>query len=113
MLAGLSRLAALRAAKLGAALKGVAGFTGAGTVRYTEWPDGRRKIEADLSGVAGLKAEIVAKGAPLGALDCRDGAAQGRLETGRGAPIPALGAGDLIEIRQNGVAILRGKFGPA
>lgn len=112
MLAGLSRLTVMRTARLGVALKSVAGFTGGGTVRYTEWSDGRRKIDADLSGVAGLKAEIVVKGAPIGALACLEGAVAGRLDTARGAPIPALRPDDLIEIRQNGVAILRGKFGP-
>ena len=108
MLARLSRLTATRTIRLGADLKGVAGFTGAGVVRYTEWSDGRRRIEAGLSGVAGLRAEIVVKGAPVGVLPCHEGVVAGRLETSRGAPIPALAAGDGVEIRQNGAAILKG-----
>jgi hypothetical protein len=108
MLAGLSRLAPRRVIKLQAALKGVAGFTGSGVVRAETRDDGRRRIDADLSGIAGLKAEVVIGVSPIGALACRDGAVSGRLETARGAPIPDLRAGDKIEIRQNGVAILRG-----
>ncbi len=113
MLAGLSRLAPRRVVRLQAALKGVAGFTGAGAVRAETRDDGRRRIDAELSGIAGLKAEVVVMQTPVGALSCRDGAAQGRLDTARGAPIPSFSAGDNIEIRQNGVAILRGKFLPA
>lgn len=113
MLAGLTKLTALKSPRLAALLKGVAGFTGGGVVRYTRRPDGRGKIEADLSGVAGLKVEVVVKAAPVGVLACRDGVVAGRLETAQGAPIPALEPGDLIEIRQNGAAILRGAFAPA
>jgi hypothetical protein len=112
MLAGLLRFAASKSVKLAAALRGVAGFTGGGTVRYAQWLDGRRKIDVDLSGVAGLKTEIVVKSAPVGALSCRNGAVSGRLDTARGAPIPALAAGDLVEIRQNGDAILRATLIP-
>ena len=101
-------MTAMRTMRLGADLKGVAGFTGGGDVLYTEWSDGRRRIEADLAGVAGLKAEIVVKGALVGALPCREGVVAGRLETARGAPIPTLADGDAVEIRQNGVAILKG-----
>lgn len=110
MLAGLSRLASMRTARLSAALKGVAGFTGGGSVRYTEWSDGRRRIEAGLKGVAGLKVEVVVKSAPVGAIACRDGAVAGRLDTAQGAPIPAVIDGDAVEIRQNGAAILQGKL---
>ncbi len=108
MLARLSRLAARRIVKLEAALKGVAGFTGAGIVRCAVWSDGRRTAEADLTGIAGLKADLVIKAAPVGALACRDGAVAGKLDTARGAPIPAFDAGDTVEVRQNGVVILKG-----
>jgi hypothetical protein len=110
MLAGLSRLRPPKATRLGVSLDSVAGFTGGGEIRYTERPGQRRRIEADLTGVAGLKVEVVVHSSPVGALSCREGAVTGRLETDKGAPIPALAAGDLVEIRQNGVAILRGRL---
>lgn len=110
MLAGISRLAVRRIVRLEAALKGIAGHTGAGIVRCALWSDGRRTTEATLSGIAGLKAEIVLNGAPVGALSCQDGAAAGKLDSRNGAPIPSLCEGDRIEIRQNGVAILRGRL---
>ena len=110
MLAGFSRITSPRAAKLNAVLKGVAGFTGVGAIRYLDWPGGRRRIEADLAGVAGLKVEVVVKSIPVGALACREGAVAGRLDTNQSAPIPPLVHDDLIEIRQNGSAILRGRL---
>ncbi|MDZ7628810.1 MAG: hypothetical protein U5J99_10460 [Parvularculaceae bacterium] len=108
MIAKLSRLAPWRIVKFAATLKGVAGYTGKGAVRAETRSDGSRRIDADLSGIAGLKAEIVVKEAPVGALACCDGVVIGRLETAHGAPIPDLQAGDVIEIRQNGVTILKG-----
>lgn len=107
MLAGFYRLTG-RLTRLEAALKGVAGFTGSGVVRYQRRADGRRLIEAGLSGLAGVRAEIVVRQAPVGAIACRDGEATGRLDSRAGAPIPPLEAGDAIEIRQNGVPVLRG-----
>ncbi|MFN0023255.1 MAG: hypothetical protein ACKVS5_05080 [Parvularculaceae bacterium] len=94
--------------KLAAALKGVAGFTGAGAVRHCAWPDGHATLDADLFGIAGLKAEIVVKGDAVGAIACRDGVAAARLDTRTGAALTALQPGDIIEIRQNGAVILRG-----
>ncbi len=108
MLAGLSRFAPRRVIKLAAALKGVAGFTGAGAVRHCAWPDGHATLDADLFGIAGLKAEIIAKGDAVGTIACREGVASARLDTRTGAELMALKAGDMIEIRQNGVVILRG-----
>lgn len=110
MLARLSRLTQRRIVRLAATLRGVAGYTGRGAVRAETRHDGNRRIDADLSGIAGLKAEVVVKHAPVGALACRDGMANGRLESVHGAPIPDLQPGDTIEIRQNGVTVLRGVF---
>lgn len=107
MLAELRRLKA-DAKRLRAALKGVAGFTGSGFVRFFEKPNWGRRIDADLSGLGGLKADIIVNGAWLGALECRAGAAAGRFDGARGASIPSLCEGDIVEIRQNGVAVLRG-----
>lgn len=109
----LSRLAPLGGTRLEAPLKGVAGFTGSGVVRYAGRADGRRRLEADLKGLAGLKAEVVAAEALLGAFPCRDGSAAARFDSAQGAAVPALQPGDTIEIRQNGVAVLRGVFAPA
>jgi hypothetical protein len=113
MIGKLSRLAPLGGTRLEAPLRGVAGFTGSGVVRYAAHANGRRRIDADLKGLAGLKAEIVAGAAPLGALPCRAGSASARFDSAQGAAIPALQPGDTIEIRQNGVAVLRGVFAPA
>ncbi|HBS35724.1 MAG TPA: hypothetical protein DEA50_11710 [Parvularcula sp.] len=108
MLAGLIAAAARRTVRLEAALKGVAGFTGSGVLRAQSREGGRRRIEADLSGIAGQKAEIVIGLSSIGALACRDGAATGRFDSAAGASIPALGEGDIVEIRQNGVTVLKG-----
>lgn len=110
MQAGLSQLTALGAVRLAASLKGVAGFTGSGLVRYVETATWRRRIDAELSGLAGLKAELVLNGAPFCTLDCRDGLAKSKYDSAEGAGIPALCAGDVVEIRQNGAAILRGEL---
>lgn len=110
MLAGLSQVTALGAVRLAAALKGVAGFTGSGLVRYVETATWRRRIDAELTGLAGQKAELVMNGACFCTLDCDDGAARGRFDSAEGAGIPALCAGDIVEIRQNGVAVLKGEF---
>jgi hypothetical protein len=96
------------APRLVAALAGVAGHTGSGAVRYEEHKDGRRRLKADIAGVAGLAVEIVVNGAALAALACRDGRAAGRLDSARGAALPALRPGDRVEIRQNGVTVLHG-----
>ena len=108
MLGGLSQLTALGAVRLTAALKGVAGFTGSGLVRYVETATWRRRLDAELIGLAGLRAELVINGALFCVLDCRDGAAAGRFDSAAGAGIPALCDGDLVEIRQNGAAVLKG-----
>jgi hypothetical protein len=113
MLGGISQLTALGAVRLTATLKGVAGFTGAGLVRYVETANWRRRIEAELTGLAGLKAELVLNGALFCKLDCRDGAARGRFDSAQGVGIPALCQGDIIEIHQNGVAVLRGELARA
>jgi len=110
MLSALSKLTTFNTAKLKAVLKGVAGFTGGGLVRYTEWYGGRRQIDADLVGIAGVQVVVLLKAAPVATLACRDGEAAAFLDTARGADIPALAPGDTIEIRQNGAAILRGTF---
>ncbi len=108
MLAGLSQLTALGAVRLAVALKGVAGFTGSGQVRFVETSTWRRRVDAELSGLAGLKAELVLNGAAFCTLDCNDGAARGRFDSAEGVGIPALCEGDIVEVRQNGVAVLKG-----
>ncbi len=110
MLAGISQLTALGAVRLAAALKGVAGFTGSGQVRYVETAAWRRRVDAELSGLAGLRAELVLNGAPFCVLHCRDGAVRGRFDSAEGVGIPALCEGDTIEIRQNGVVVLKGEL---
>jgi hypothetical protein len=110
MLQALSKLTTFKTATLKAVLKGVAGFTGGGVVRYVEWYGGRRRLDADLSGIAGVKVEVLLNGAPVSVLPCRDGEAAAWLDTEKGSVIPELVVGDTIEIRQNGASILRGEF---
>ncbi|MFN3960807.1 MAG: hypothetical protein ACK4NP_12950 [Parvularculaceae bacterium] len=94
--------------RLEAVLKGVAGHTGSGAVRYEEHKDGRRRLKADIAGVAGLSVEIVVNGALLATLACRDGRAARRFDSAAGAAVPALRPGDRVEIRQNGDFIFTG-----
>lgn len=110
MLGGISQVTALGAVRLAAALKGVAGFTGSGSVRYVETPSWRRRVEAELSGLAGLKAELVLNGALFCVLDCREGAAKGRFDSAEGVGIAALCEGDIVEVRQNGASVLKGEL---
>lgn len=112
MLAGLRHLNG-GAKRLEAVLKGVAGFTGSGVVRYSMRADGTRRIDAELLGVAGRRAEIAFGGAPLVEVTCDDGAGDGHFDSAVGAPLPVLCAGDTVEVRQNGVAVLRGSLSQA
>lgn len=107
MLAGLRHLTG-GAQRLEAVLKGVAGFTGSGVVRYFVRADGTRRIDAEIFGIAGRRAEIAVGGAPLVEVTCDDGSGDGHFDSAVGAPLPVLCAGDMVEVRQNGVAVLRG-----
>lgn len=112
MLSALSKLTTFKTAKLKAVLKGVAGFTGGGAVRYTEWHGGRRQLEISLTGIAGLKAEVMVNEALAARLACCNGEAAACLDTEKGEEIRALTPGVSIEIRQNGVVVLRGALAP-
>lgn len=91
-----------------ARLKGVAGFTGTGEVRFTAWPDGHVTVLADLRGVAGLRAELWARGEKIGPLAGDKGRISAHFDTRNGGPAVALAPGDAVEIRQNGNVILTG-----
>lgn len=94
-------------------LRGVAGFTGTGEVRFTAWPDGHVSLIADLRGVAGLRAELWARGEKVGPLSGDNGRISAQFDTRAGGPALALAPGDLIEVRQNGAVILTGVLAKA
>lgn len=94
--------------KLETKLSGVAGFTGSGQFRYALSPAGSANYEADLKGIAGLRCELFAQGEYVATLACRDGKVLARLDSRLGDPAIRLEAADVIEIRQNGCAILNG-----
>lgn len=111
MLEPLKRILIGKTLTLEAKLKGVAGFTGSGVFCYDAWSDGHVTFDADLKGVAGLKAEIWARGRMIGPLTVRDGKVYGEFDSRSGAVAPVLAAGDIVEIRQNGDVILQGGLG--
>ncbi|MFZ5617284.1 MAG: hypothetical protein ACOZAA_08190 [Pseudomonadota bacterium] len=108
MLNTLSRILPLRVLTLEARLKGVAGYTGSGLFRYVAWSSGHVTYDVDLRGVAGLRAVVIARGENVAPLAVKDGKAAKTFDSRRGDPAPALAAGDMIEIRQNGDVILQG-----
>lgn len=91
-----------------ASLKGVAGFTGAGDVRFSAWHDGHVTLTAELRGVAGVKAELWARGLLVAPLAGDKGIFTVRLNSNAGWVPVALAPGDAVEIRQNSAVILTG-----
>jgi hypothetical protein len=89
-------------------LQGVAGFTGAGAFRYAVSPAGSSNYEADLTGVAGVRAELFVHGEFVAIVPCKDGKAAAAFDSRLGDPAIKLKAGDLVEIRQNGCVVLSG-----
>ena len=91
-----------------ASLKGVAGFTGSGVVRYALSAAGSANYETTLRGVAGLRCELFVAGEYVATLSCEDGKVEGKFDSRLGDPAIQLAAGDAVEIRQNGAVILQG-----
>jgi hypothetical protein len=102
----------VRAAGLKSKLQGVSGFTGAGAFRYIVSAAGSTNYEAELSGVAGVRAELFVHGEYVATLPCKDGKAAAAFDSRLGDPAIRLKADDIIEIRQNGGAVLRGALKP-
>lgn len=110
MLDELKRALFRKALALETRLSGVSGHTGTGRFRYAAWSDGHVTYEADLKGIAGLKANIWAHGRLVAPLAVKDGKAAQKFDSREGAAAPALAEGDLVEIRQNGDVILQGEL---
>lgn len=108
MLDALKSLLTKPTLRLEALLDGVAGFTGVGHFRYALSPAGSADYETELKGVAGLRCELFAEGEFVATLACHDGKVAAKFNSRLGDPAIKLDAGDMIEIRQNGVAILTG-----
>ncbi len=96
------------ARRLEARLASVAGHTGSGWFRYACSPAGSTDYETELKGVAGLACELFAQGEFVAALACDDGKVSAKFDSRLGDPAIRLDAGDSVEIRQNGHAILKG-----
>lgn len=108
MLDSLRRAIAWKTRSLQSRLSGVDGYTGSGRFRYSVWSSGYVTFEVELRGVAGLKAEVWAKGAKVGRLAVADGRSAAGFDSRIDAPTISLTDGDVVEVRQNGDLILRG-----
>ncbi len=91
-----------------ARMKGVAGFTGSGVVRYALSAAGSANYETRLRGVAGLRCELFVAGEFVATLACAGGKVASKFDSRLGDPAIQLADGDAVEIRQNGGAILQG-----
>lgn len=91
-----------------ARLKGVAGFTGSGVIRYALSAAGSTNYETRLRGVAGLRCELFVGGEYVATLPCENGKVASKFDSRLGDPAIQLGEGDAVEIRQNGAVILQG-----
>ncbi|MCB2112928.1 MAG: hypothetical protein R3C42_05140 [Parvularculaceae bacterium] len=111
MFEALKILLARKTVRLDARLAGVAGFTGAGGFRYALSPAGSANYEVEAKGVAGLKADLFACGEFVAPLECDEGKVKAKFDSRLGDLAIRLKAGDLVEIRQNGGAILSGTLG--
>lgn len=91
-------------------LRGVNGYTGRGDITFAVWPNGKRKLDIALRGVAGRVAEIYANDALAATVDLDAGRAGRTFDTRRGDPVPYLTQDARLDVRQNGQVILEGVF---
>lgn len=110
MLESLLDLVTQKRTQFDLSLRGVNGYTGRGDISFAAWPDGKRKLDIALRGVAGRVAEVYADGALAATVDLKEGRAGQTLDTRRGDTVPQLGVGAQIDVRQNGQVILQGAF---
>lgn len=108
----LARMFPTRIGELEAKLEGVAGFTGRGEIEVSFWSQGYATVETELRGVAGLRAEVYVNDVCVGTVDIKDGRSDTEFDTRRTGITLIAEAGDRVEIRQNGDAILRGVLYP-
>ncbi len=95
---------------LESSLRGVNGFTGRGDITFAVWPNGKRKLDVALRGVAGRVAEVYANDTLAVTIDLDDGRAGRTFYTRRGDAVPYLTQDMRIDVRQNGQVILEGAF---
>lgn len=108
MIETLKRLLTIGGRRLEARLSGVAGFTGSGRFHYAVSPAGSADYVTELKGIAGLRCELFAQGEYVATLACNNGRVAAKFDTRLGDAEIRLDPGDVIEIRQNGCAILTG-----
>lgn len=108
MIDTLRRLLAVGVRRLETRLSGVAGFTGSGWFHYALSPAGSADYVTELKGIAGLRCELFAEGEYVATLACNNGKVSAKFDTRLGDAEIRLDPGDVIEVRQNGHAILRG-----
>jgi len=102
---------------LEARLRAVAGreaATGAsGSAEREAWDDGEAEFEAKVRGVGlpdGSTVEFVVAGVGVGTAEVRGGRARLDYDSRRGDDVPPVAAGQRIEVRHDGVALLEGEF---
>ncbi len=111
MFGGLARLFAMKTTELEAKLTGVAGFTGHGEVEIEHWSNGDIVLEVELRGVAGAGASVFVADQLAAEAPLENGRADMRVSARRDGLNIAADVGDSVEVRQHGVAILRGVLG--
>lgn len=104
----LTQLFSVKTADLEAKLRGVAGFTGYGEVEFAAFSSGKRCLEVEVRGAAGLVADVYINDEKVGAVSLNKGRADEFFDTRHGHSVPDLSEGDKVEIRQNGQVILEG-----
>ncbi|MEO0878299.1 MAG: hypothetical protein AAFY22_01170 [Pseudomonadota bacterium] len=104
----LTRLFAIRQARLMAKLRGVAGFSGRGEIAYAAFGNGAKTVSIKATGIAGQKAALFINQQPLGDMNVVSGKIDHQFDSRRGSFIPVLQDGDAVEIHQNGEPILVG-----
>ena len=92
-------------------LRGIAGYTGTGSIRYVRHSNGERILKISLCGIGGKIVDICDQKANTLSINVVGGSAKAQLNSRKGTDIPEFESGDIIEIRQNSDIILSGTFG--
>ncbi len=107
MLQTLLRMLPSARGSLAVKLIGVDGFTGRGSIRFSAAENGGA-LSVSLTGVAGLRADIVADGEIVATAPITNGRAEATFSSSKGDILPALQEGAQIDIQQNGDVVLTG-----
>ncbi|MEL6362987.1 MAG: hypothetical protein AAFR21_18115 [Pseudomonadota bacterium] len=108
MFGALARIFPVKTRELEAKLTGVQGHTGYGEVEIDYWSNGRAQVEVELRGIAGLAADLVVAGRPVGTVPLDNGRADYDFDAQPLSEAFQAQDGDIVEIHQNGIAVLHG-----